>query len=94
MTYQPRPIDTSGIELPPGLAELMEELAEHNHDVWASQRIADGWTYGPVRDDALRRHPDLVPYADLPEGEKRYDRNAASETLKAIIARGYRITRA
>jgi hypothetical protein len=72
---------------------LTERLAEHSHDVWATQRIADGWTYGPKRDDATKQHPDLIPYAELPEPEKEYDRKAAMETLKAIIALGYRIVR-
>jgi hypothetical protein len=72
---------------------LTERLAEHSHDVWATQRIADGWTYGPKRDDATKKHPDLIPYAELPEPEKEYDRKAAMETLKAIIALGYRIVR-
>jgi hypothetical protein len=72
---------------------LTERLAEHSHDVWAQQRMADGWTYGPKRDDATKKHPDLIPYAELPEPEKEYDRKAAMETLKAIIALGYRIVR-
>ncbi len=69
----------------------MERLAEHNHDVWARQRLSDGWTLGPKRDDSKKEHPCLVPYAELSEGEKQYDRNAAIETLKAIVVLGYRI---
>ena len=91
MAYVPRPINTSEIALPDELAELTERLAENAHDVWAKQRIAEGWTFGPQRDDAARKHPDLVPYAELSEGEKEYDRNAAMETLRAITALGYRI---
>jgi adenylate cyclase len=68
---------------------LMERLAENAHDVWAAQRIGQGWTYGPNRDDANKKHPCLVPYADLPENEKEYDRKAAGETLKAILKLGY-----
>lgn len=94
MNYQPKPIDTSKVELPQELAELQERLAENAHDVWARQRMAEGWSYGPQRNDAARQHPDLVPYQDLPESEKEYDRNAAMETLKAIIALGYRIIKA
>jgi hypothetical protein len=91
MTYRPRPIDTSGVKLADQLRELTERLAEHAHDIWAQQRLAEGWTYGPARDDTTRQHPDLVAYADLPETEKAYDRSAAMETLKAVIALGYRI---
>jgi ryanodine receptor 2 len=91
MTYKPQPIDTTAVQLRPEILELTERLAENAHDIWAAQRLADGWTYGPQRDDARKKHPCLVPYADLPDSEKQYDRNAALETLKAIIALDYRI---
>lgn len=93
MTYVPKPIDTSRIQLSGDTLELTEKLAENAHDHWAQQRIADGWTYGPERDDGSKKHPDLVPYDDLPDQEKQYDRITAMETLKAIIALGYRIVR-
>lgn len=91
MTYIPTPIDISHVEFPDSLAELIELLAENAHDTWAALRIADGWTYGPQRDDDSRTHPDLVPYAELPDSEKRYDRDLAANTLKVVIARGYSI---
>ncbi len=91
MTYDPQPIDTSGVSLPESLTRLLERLAENNHDVWAATRIAQGWTYGPTRDDANKRHPCLVPYSQLPESEKEYDRRTATEALKAILTLGYRI---
>jgi len=93
VVYRPQPIDTSGIVLPAELLELTERLAENAHDVWAKQRMAEGWTYGPQRDDVAKKHPDLVPYQDLPESEKEYDRSAAIETLKVIVALGYRVER-
>lgn len=89
--YQPKPIDTSKIELTPDLTQLTELLAENAHDIWAERRMAEGWTRGPERNDTARRHPDLVPYRDLPDSEKEYDRKAAMETLKAICALGYEI---
>lgn len=89
--YEPKPIDTSAIQLPEGLTALIEKLAEHNHDIWAKGRIKDGWTYGDKRDDAKKHHPCLVPYSDLPESEKEYDRNTAMESIKAIAVLGYRI---
>lgn len=92
-TYTPKPMDTSSAALPADLEELVERLAEHVHDVWAAGRIAAGWTYGPKRDDAAKTHPDLVPYDQLPEGEKDYDRRSARDTLKAVLAMGYRIGR-
>jgi RyR domain len=90
-TYEPRPIDTAKVQLSEQLRQLTEQLAENAHDNWARRRLSEGWTWGPVRDDAAKKHPDLVPYAYLPESEKHYDRDTAMETLKAIIALGYRI---
>ena len=89
--YRPKPIDTSAVTLTPDLLQLTERLAANAHDVWAQRRMAEGWTYGPQRDDAAKKHPDLVPYDDLPESEKEYDRDSAMNTLKAIIALGYEI---
>lgn len=91
MSYTPSPIDTRAVELSPELRGLTERLAEHAHDVWALQRIREGWRYGPRRDDHAREHPCLVPYAELPEAEKEYDRQTAMGTLKAVLALGYRI---
>ena len=70
---------------------MTEKLAESTHDHWAAQRLAEGWTYGEQRDDAAKTHPCLIPYKDLPESEKQYDRTTAMETLKAILALGYEI---
>jgi len=91
MSYHPRPIDTSGISLPPELSALTEHLAENAHDLWAAQRLSQGWRFGPQRDDAKQLHPCLVPYAELPDSEKDYDRQAALGTLGAILSLGYRI---
>jgi hypothetical protein len=91
-TYVPKPIETSDVELPVGLQALMEKLAENAHEVWAAQRVAQGWSHGLARDDAAKKHPCLVPYADLPESEKEYDRAAAREALKVILKLGCTIT--
>jgi hypothetical protein len=71
--------------------ELLERLAENTHEVWASQRMSEGWTHGPRRDDAKKQHPCLIPYARLSEVEKEYDRNTAMETIRVILALGYEI---
>ena len=91
MTYSPDPIDTSGVVLSPKLSELVERLAANNHDHWALQRIAEGWRFGPDRNDKAKTHPDLVAYDELSDSEKEYDRRSVVETLKAIITLGYRI---
>ena len=89
--YIPKPLDTSKIEISDDLLELTELLAKNTHEVWSAGRIADGWTYGKSRDDELKQHPCLVPYEDLPENEKHYDRSTAMETLKVIIQNGFEI---
>jgi hypothetical protein len=93
LKYNPKPIDTSNIELSSEIMELTEILAENTHDVWALQRMSEGWRYGPRRDDNKKEHPTLLPYKELPESEKEYDRKTALQTLKAIMALGYRISK-
>lgn len=90
-TYVPHPLDTSDVTLPKELNALAEALAKNVHEVWAQTRISQGWTYGATRDDKKKHHPCLVPYEDLPESEKVYDRNSAMETLRVIRKLGYRI---
>ena len=90
--YIPIPIDTSDVELSDELKQLVEQLARNVHDNWAIGRFNEGWTYGPVRNDALKQHPCLVDYDDLPESEKEYDRNTSMETLKAILKLGFTLT--
>ena len=90
-TYTPAPADTSSVVLSDELMQLTEEMARNVHDVWAVGRIAEGWTWGPERNDAKKENPCLVPYEKLPEGEKAYDRNTAIETLKLILSLGYKI---
>ncbi len=89
--YEPRPIDTSTVELPKDLLDLTEEIAEQVHEIWAQGRIADGWTYGDERDDGKKTTPCLVPYSELADSEREYDRRTAIETLKLIVALGYKI---
>ena len=89
--YTPRPIDTTSIKLPVELKPLVEQMAKNVHEAWAAGRIADGWKYGATRDDEKKTHPCLVPYEELPEYEKEYDRNTAISTLKFILAQGFSI---
>lgn len=90
--YIPKPIDTSDIQLPEELNPLLEAMAKNVHDIWAKERIAQGWSYGEKRDDVLKHHPCLVAYEDLPEEEKVYDRNTSIETLKLILKLGFKIS--
>lgn len=89
--YKPKPVDTSHIRLSKAMKKLIEELARNTHEVWATQRISEGWTYGPKRSDERKEHPDLVPYDELRKGEKNYDRKTATEVIKVLLAMGYKI---
>lgn len=89
--YTPTPVDTTNIQLPEELMALAEAISKNVHEVWAQNRIKEGWTYGPIRDDQKRQTPCLVPYDQLPEEEKAYDRNTAFGTLKFIVSQGFEI---
>lgn len=91
--YVPQPIDTSRVQVPEELLELGEYLAKNIHEVWAKQRMSEGWTWGPQQDAVGKTHPDLVPYEALTEGEKQYDRNTSMETIRVILSLGYKITK-
>ena len=91
--YEPKPIDTIDVTLDDDIIKLGELLAENTHEVWAEQRIRDGWTYGEVRDDAKKEHPCLVPYSELSDSEKEYDRSTSLQTLKLIMKLGYKIVK-
>lgn len=91
--YIPEPIETKDVELSDDLMSLSEDLAKHVHEVWAKGRIAQGWTLGPVRNDELKQTPCLVPYEELTEEERDYDRKTSQETLRFLIKQGYRIVK-
>lgn len=91
--YIPCPIDTTDVQLPKELESLAEEMSKNVHEVWAATRIAQGWTYGAERNDAEKHHPCLVPYDELSEDEKTYDRNTSIETIKFILKLGFKIVK-
>lgn len=90
-SYIPRPVDTKDVKLPEELETLVEQMSENVHEVWAETRIRQGWTYGEQRNDMQKTHPCLVPYEELPEEEKEYDRNTSIGTLKLIMKLGFKI---
>lgn len=89
--YIPSPVDTSDVKLSSQILELTEILARNTHEVWAKERIKDGWTFGNEINNKLKTHPSLVEYEKLPEEEKDYDRNTALEAIKLLVHLGYRI---
>jgi ryanodine receptor 2 len=44
--YKPSPLDLNAVSLTPKLEELVDQLAENTHNLWAKERIQQGWTYG------------------------------------------------
>ena len=91
--YIPEPIDTSDVTIPDYLSALAEQLARNTHEVWSSGRLSQGCIWGAVRDDIKKTHPDLIPYEELPDSEKEFDRQTSQETLKLILSLGYKIVR-
>ncbi len=91
--YVPNPADTTQVDLPESLLPLVEEMSKNVHEVWAATRMAQGWTYGPERNDAEKKHPCLVPYEELSEEERDYDRNTSQQTIKLILKLGFKISK-
>lgn len=91
--YEPYPIHLDDITLDENLSELQEAIAENAHEIWAKARTDQGWTYGPERNDQKKETPDMVPYCNLPESEKLYDREMAMQTLKLVKKLGFEIRR-
>lgn len=91
--YIPRPINTKDVALPEELTALAEDIAKNVHEVWSEGRMKEGWTYGEERDDLTKHHPCLVPYEQLTESEKEYDRRTSQETLKLILKLGFKIVK-
>ena len=94
MNYTPQPIDTTDVILPEELEQLVEEMSKNVHEIWAETRIKQGWKFGKERNDNLKMHPCLIPYEDLPDEEKVYDRNTSISTLKLIMKLGFKISKA
>ena len=91
--YEPSPIALDDVTLDDDLTELQEAIAENAHEIWAHNRTSPGWTYGPERNDPQKQTPDMVPYCNLPESEKFYDREMAMQTLKLVKKLGFEIKR-
>ena len=91
--YDPSPIGLDDVVLSDDLTELQEAIAENAHEIWAKNRRNQGWSYGPERNDQKKETPDMVPYCNLPESEKLYDREMAMQTLKLVKKLGFEIVK-
>lgn len=72
--------------------EIIEKLSEQVHNTWMENRIQEGWSYGPKRNDLLKQTPCIVPYEELPEIEKEYDRKTVRATINGLYNLGFSIT--
>jgi len=89
--YVPEPLNTADVKLNGELLALAEALAKNTHEVWSAGKLAEGWTYGEELSTDKKTHPSLVEYEELSEAQKDYDRRTSAETLKFVIANGFRI---
>uniref|UniRef100_A0A8I3Q8Q6 Ryanodine receptor 3 n=1 Tax=Canis lupus familiaris TaxID=9615 RepID=A0A8I3Q8Q6_CANLF len=89
--YKPAPLDLSDVKLLPPQEILVDKLAENAHNVWAKDRIKQGWTYGIQQDLKNKRNPRLVPYALLDEPTKKSNRDSLREAVRTFIGYGYNI---
>lgn len=78
-------------KLPAEITGLMEKLAENIHEIWAWQKMKEGWTFGETLDRNSKEHPSLKPYSELDESQKAYDRNTAMATMGFVLDEGYSI---
>lgn len=89
--YKPAPLDLSAVVLTPKLEELVDQLAENTHNLWAKERIQQGWTYGLNEDSETLRSPHLVPYSKVDDAIKKANRDTASETVRTLLIYGYNL---
>lgn len=89
--YKPAPLDLSHVRLTPAQTTLVDRLAENGHNVWARDRVAQGWSYSAVQDIPARRNPRLVPYRLLDEATKRSNRDSLCQAVRTLLGYGYNI---
>ncbi|KAA0711620.1 Ryanodine receptor 3 [Triplophysa tibetana] len=89
--YKPAPLDLSDVKLTPGQELLVDKLTENAHNVWAKDRVKQGWTYGIQQDLKSKRNPRLVPYALLDERTKKSNRDSLREAIRTLIGYGYSV---
>ncbi|MGH0130872.1 UNVERIFIED_CONTAM: hypothetical protein FKN15_018335 [Acipenser sinensis] len=89
--YKPAPLELSEVKLIPAQEVLVDKLAENAHNVWAKDRIKQGWTYGIQQDLKNKRNPRLVPYALLDERTKKSNRDSLREAVRTLIGYGFNI---
>ncbi|XP_059376123.1 ryanodine receptor 2 [Carassius carassius] len=91
VTFIPIPVDSSEVEYPPQLEPIRERLAENLHELWLIDKIEQGWTYGPVKDESRKVHPCLVEFSKLPDQERIHNLQSSEDILRTLLAFGVHI---
>jgi hypothetical protein len=71
----------------------VEHLARFEHHRWIGERRAAGWTAGLVKDADRKVTPHLVPWEELSEEIKDYDRRTVENIPEVLAAAGLRVVR-
>uniref|UniRef100_A0A087YKM4 Ryanodine receptor 2 n=1 Tax=Poecilia formosa TaxID=48698 RepID=A0A087YKM4_POEFO len=87
--YRPAPIDLRQITLSSADKDVVTLLAENHHNIWARERIKQGWTYGPEQDIKGKRSPHLVPYSLVDERMRKAGMESVREAVRLLLAFGY-----
>lgn len=59
-----------------GVRKRLEDVLAHpsvSHEHWMTHKLADGWTYGPEKDEQKKQHPCMVPYSELSPEQRAKD---------------------
>ncbi|XP_071656899.1 ryanodine receptor 1 isoform X4 [Patagioenas fasciata] len=89
--YKPAPLDLAHVRLTPAQLTLVDRLAENGHNVWARDRVQQGWTYSTVQDIKNKRNPRLVPYHLLDERTKKTNRDSLCQAVRTLLGYGFNI---
>nr|XP_021335867.1 ryanodine receptor 2 [Danio rerio] len=89
--YKPAPMDLCHIKLASTQEAMVDKLAENAHNVWARDRIRQGWTYGIQQDIKNKRNPRLVPYVLLDERTKKSNKDSLREAVRTLLGYGYNL---
>jgi len=73
--------------------EEVEVMSEMEHGRWNVERLRAGWRLGPKRDSTNKITPYLVPWKELPEGIKKWDRDAVRNWPKVFAQAGLEVYR-
>ncbi|XP_016377141.1 ryanodine receptor 2 [Sinocyclocheilus rhinocerous] len=89
--YKPAPMDLIHIKLASTQEAMVDKLAENAHNVWARDRIRQGWTYGVQQDIKSKRNPRLVPYVLLDERTKKSNKDSLREAVRTLLGYGFNL---